>query len=249
MNMKVKLSKITGFGSFALAVVLSAGWQVRAQDPEASYLRMAPIDQYLMERHTEIVLARSAAPESISRDAEVLVLGRHGYENAVKGKNGFVCIVQRSWTAGIDDPEFWNPKLRAPICFNPPAARSYLPLTIKKTELVLAGQSKAQMFAGINAAFDKKELPTLEPGAMCYMMSRQAYLGDRYGNWHSHVMFFVPQTDALTWGAGLPGSPIMVFEDIPDRLTVFMILVDKWSDGTAAAGMEERLKNLQAPVN
>jgi hypothetical protein len=46
-------------------------------------------------------------------------------------------------SAGADDPEFWNPKLRAPICLNPPAARTYLPITAKKTELILAGRSKA----------------------------------------------------------------------------------------------------------
>jgi hypothetical protein len=151
-------------------------------------------------------LARSAAPESISHDAEVLVLGRHGYETAVKGQNGFVYMVQRSWTAGIDDPDFWNPKLRAPICFNPPAARSYLPFEIKKTELVLAGQSKAQMFESIKAGLDKKELPRPESGAMCYMMSKQGYLNDRDGHWHPHLMFFVPRMDALTWGADL-GAP------------------------------------------
>ena len=102
-----------------------------------------------------------------------MVLGRHGYETAVKGKNGFVCVVQRSWTAGIDDPDFWNPKLRAPICFNPPAARSHLPLTIKKTELVLAARSKAQIFEDLKAAFDEKELSTVESSAMCYMMAKQ----------------------------------------------------------------------------
>ena len=86
--------------------------------------------------------------------------------------------MERSWTAPTDDPNFWNPKLRGPLCLNPQAARSYLPITIKKTELILAGQSKAEMVDGIKAAFDKKELPTLEPGAMCYMLSRQGYLDD-----------------------------------------------------------------------
>jgi hypothetical protein len=75
---------------------------------------MAPFDQYLIERTAEIALAPSAAPESISPDAEVMVLGQHGYETVVKGKNGFVCVVERSWTAGIDDPDFWNPKVRQP---------------------------------------------------------------------------------------------------------------------------------------
>ena len=231
--MKRQILRMIEARSFALVVVLGAAWQAQAQDAKAPYPSMAPLDQYLMDRNAEIALARSAAPESISRDAEVMVLGRHGYETAVKGKNGFVCMVQRSWTAGIDDPDFWNPKLRAPICFNPPAARSYLPLDIKKTELILAGQSKAQMFEGIKAAFDKKELPTLEPGAMCYMMSKQGYLNDRDGHWHPHLMFFVPLTDPATWGADLPGSPILAAEDPQDRLTVFLIPVAKWSDGTA----------------
>ena len=78
-----------------------------------------------------------------------MVLGQRGYETAAKGKNGFVCMVQRSWTAPIDDPDFWNPKLRAPICFNPVAARSYLPQTIRKTALILATRSKAQMVKDI----------------------------------------------------------------------------------------------------
>ena len=141
----------------ATVVLLGAAWHAIAQDAKAPYPSMAPLDQYLMEdRGSEIALARSAAPESISRDAEVLVLGRHGYETAIKGTNGFVCMVERSWTAPIDDPGFWNPKGRAPICLNAPAARSYLPRTIKKTDLILAGRTKAQMVEAIAAAVDKK---------------------------------------------------------------------------------------------
>jgi hypothetical protein len=149
---------------------------------------MAPIEQYLMDRNAAIALARSAAPESISRDAEVSVLGRHGYKTAVKGKNGFVCVVERSWMSPFDDPQFWNPKLRGPLCFNPPAARSFLPLAYKRTVLVLAGLSKAQIIDGIKA-FDKKELPPLEPGGMCYMMSSKVYLNDSAGHWVPHLMF------------------------------------------------------------
>ena len=204
--------------------MLSAAWPEQAQDAKAPYPSMAPVEQYLMaNRNAEIALARSAAPESISRDAEVLVLGGHGYETAVKGKNGFVCTVERAWTAGIDDPDFWNPKVRGPICLNPAAARSYLPLTIKKTELVLAGQSKAQMFESIKAGLDKKELPTPESGAMSYMLSKEGYLTQVGGPWHPHLMFFVPLADAATWGADLPGSPILAMNDAQDRLTIFLI--------------------------
>jgi hypothetical protein len=233
--MNRKIVGTIALGGFALVVLLSSAWQAQAQEAKTPYLSMAPLDQYLMaDRNAEIVLARSAAPESIAREAEVMVLGGHGYETAVKGKNGFVCVVQRSWTAGIDDPDFWNPKLRAPICFNPPAARSYLPLIIKKTEVILASRSKDQMSEAVKAAFDRKKLAAPESGAMCYMMSKQAYLSDRDGHWHPHLMFFVPQTDAVTWGADLPGSPILASEDTLDRLTVFLIPVAKWSDGTDA---------------
>jgi hypothetical protein len=64
---------------------------------------MAPLNQYLMpDESSEVALARSAAPKSISDEAEVLVFGRDGYKTAVKGRNGFVCLVLRSWTAGSD---------------------------------------------------------------------------------------------------------------------------------------------------
>jgi len=218
-----------------MAVALTVAWRAQAQNAKEPYPSMAPLDQYLMERKAEITLARSAAPESITQDAEVMVLGRNGYETAVKGKNGFVCLVWRSWTAGTDDPDFWNPKLRAPICFNTLAARSQVPQTIKKTEVILATRSKDQMAEAIKAAFQRKELPAPETGAMCYMMSKQQYLSDRGGHWHPHLMFFLPLTDPASWGAGMPGSPVMGVKDTLDQLTLFLIPVGHWSDGTAAA--------------
>jgi hypothetical protein len=225
--------------SFALIVVVAAAWQAQAQDTKAPYLKMAPVDQYMMERSAEIAMAQSAAPPSISRDAEVMVMGRHGYEVAVKGKNGFVCMVERGWTADLNDPVFWNPKIRGPICYNPPGARFIVPITIKKTELVLGGRSKEQMAEGIKAAFDKKELPALGSGAMCYMLSKQGHLNDQAGNWHPHLMFFVPGTEPEAWGAGLAGSPVVVgVKDTLDGYTLFMVPVGQWSDGTAASMSE-----------
>ena len=220
--------------SIALAVMLGAAWRVLAEDTKPTYPNMAPVEQYLMgDRDSEIALARSAAPGSISGDADVLVLGRRGYEAAVRGKNGFVCIVERSWTAPIDDPGFWNPKLRAPICLNAAAARSYLPRTIKKTELVLAGKTKRQMVDAITAAIDSKELPAMETGAMCYMLSKQGYLSDRDGHWHPHLMFFVSRAEPAAWGAGLPGSPIFALNGTWEHLTTYLVPVQQWSDGTA----------------
>src|SRR5215469_18582346 len=231
---KTMRGKKVGAIAVETVVMLGTAWYAIAQDAQVAYPSMAPLEQYLMEdRSSEIALARSAAPESISRDAEVIVLGRHGYETAIKGTNGFVCMVERSWTAPIDDPGFWNPKGRAPLCLNAAAARSYLPRTIRKTDLILAGRTKAQMVEAVAAAVDKEELPPMELGAMCYMLSKQGYLGDPVGHWHPHLMFFLSQTTPAAWGAGAEGSPIFDFDDKWEGLTVFLVPVQQWSDGTA----------------
>ena len=213
------------------ALLLSLAAQ--AQKANSPYPSMAPSGQYLMaDRDGEIALARTAAPRAISDYAEVMVLEPQGYKMAAQGTNGFVCMVERSWTAGFGDPEYWNPKIRSPICFNPPAVRTYLPLTIARTRLALAGKSEAEILAAINSALDKKELPALEAGAMSYMLSKQGYLGDKAGHFHPHLMFWAERTELKSWGAGMPGSPMIGGEEIPGRLTVFMIPVGKWSDGT-----------------
>jgi len=185
---------------------------------------MAPVEQYAMPNaNSEIALARTAAPPSISDAAEVMVLGPAEYTTAVKGSNGFLCLVERSWGAATDDAEFWNPKMRAPICFNPQAARTFVPICLMKTRLVLAGKSKSEIAHAIASSLDRKELPALEPGAMCYMMSKQQYLNDRAFNWHPHLMVFAPGDAARSWGANLPGSPVIAADDPEERATILMV--------------------------
>ena len=225
----------------AVGLKLTLTSRSRNEDRSTAYPSMASIEQYLMpDRNAEIAIARSAAPEAISSDAKILVLGWRGYETAVEGKNGFVCMVERSWMSPFNSAEFWNPKVRGPLCFNPAAARSILPLTIKRTEMVLAGLSKAQMIHSIKAGFDNKELPAPEPGAMCYMMSRAGYLNNAVGHYVPHLMFYFPLTDKASWGADLRDSPVTLnpqFRDGPEPITEFVIPVGKWSDGAAAPAM------------
>lgn len=222
-----------------IVVIVSAGL-VRAQNQPAGYPSMAPLDQYLMDHAIEIALARTAAPDAISRDAKIVVLGPHGYETVAEGKNGFLCAVERGWMAPFNNSEFWNPKIRGPICFNPPAVRSIWPLTIKRTELVLAGLSKEQIMEKLKMAVDRKELPTLEGGAMSYMMGKGAYLTDRDGHNLCHLMIYAPLTNGASWGADVDGSPVAFggqFQGAPEPITVFLVAVGKWSDGTAAPPM------------
>ena len=224
--------RITTLG-FVIPILFLCPAYTRAQAAKAAYPAMAPLDQYLIpDEKAEVALARSAAPPSISDAAEVMVLRRDGFATAATGTNGFVCVVERSWGKATDDPEFWNPKMRAPHCFNPAASKTFLPIFLKKTKLVLAGKSSAQILAAITSAFEKKELPALAPGAMCYMMAKQQYLGDEDKNWHPHLMFFVSGDAANSWGANLLGSPVIAGNDPEERVTVMMVVTRTWSDGT-----------------
>jgi hypothetical protein len=203
---------------------------VRAADP---YPKMAALGQYTIAPADEIALARSAAPPSIAEHAEVLVLGAHGYETAVKGTNGFVCFVGRSWDLAFDNPEFWNPKIRSPQCFNPASVRSVLPRYLERTKWVVAGVSTAEMQARETAEWKAGTLQAPDPGAISLMFSKGGYLNDSAGGpWHPHYMLFVPRTDASQWGADMSGSSVASDSVTYEKTTIIMVKVPNWSDGT-----------------
>jgi len=220
-----------------IAFLLAAVAGAHAQDAtKAPYPAMAPIAQYrIASRDDEIALARSAGPPAIAAAADVLVLGEHGYETAVKGNNGFVCIVERSWADGFEDVEFWNPKVRSPNCFNAPAAKAVLAQYLKRTEWVLAGVPLEEMIRRTQVALADKTFVDPAPGAMCYMLSAQGHLNDRAGHWMPHVMVYVPRAPAALWGANQKSSPIVALDATDlDPVTVYLIPVQHWSDGTPA---------------
>jgi hypothetical protein len=230
---------------FVLVINIACGMS-RAAAQSNKYPRMVAIDRYLMEKNAEIQFARSAAPDSVSRDATILVLGRQGYETAVEGKNGFVCMVERGWMGTFDWPDFWNPKVRGAVCLNPQAARSILPIAYLRTKMVMAGRSQAEIVSALKAAFENKQLPNLESGAMAYMMSKSAYLTDEGNHNGPHLMFYTPVKEGKDWGAGAAGSPVVSspywsfspkdqsqMKGLPPIL-VFAVVVTNWSDGTPA---------------
>jgi hypothetical protein len=226
--------------TFGFALCLAAALLARAQAKASGYEKMAPLEQYLIaDRDAEVALARSAAPPSIASEATVLVLTRRGYERAVTGKNGFVCLVERAWLSAFDDPEFWNPRVRSPACLNAAAERTVLPAELRQTEHALAGLSREQILARMKEAVAKKEFGPPEVGSMSYMMSRDQYLNDRDAHWHPHLMFYVPgETNPSAWGANLPASPVYGGgQDLPGGgrmpYTIFFVPIAKWSDGTA----------------
>jgi hypothetical protein len=105
---------------------------------------LAPTSLCFRSSHRHFQLAASGL-DAHPRQWGELRLQLPTYTTAVKGRNGFLCIVERSWGAATDDPDFWNPKVRAPICFSPPTARTFVPIFLMKSKLVLAGKSKTEI--------------------------------------------------------------------------------------------------------
>jgi hypothetical protein len=199
---------------------------------------MGPIAAYLMsDQQAEIALAKTGAPPAIAAHADVLVLTRTGYVTAVKGTNGFVCVVERSWASPLNDTEFWNPKERGPDCYNPPAAQTEIPQLIQETQWALAGLTREQMSAKTDAAFADHSFKGPEPGAFGFMLSKNGYLNHAKGPWMPHVMFFVPKDQVASWGPDVDGSPNNAVARGSGFSTLVMIPVQTWSDGSPAPMM------------
>jgi hypothetical protein len=124
--------------------------------------------------------------------------------------------------------------VRAPHCFNGPAARSVLPTYLQRTEWALSGVTREEMLRRTRAALARHEIRPPKTGAMVYMMSRDGYLGDDvHGPWHPHVMFYLPRTAPAAWGANVEGSPVLGDSSALEPVTVFVVPVPHWSDGTS----------------
>lgn len=220
--------------SLVTLLASSASSYGQAAQPASKYRTMGPVQKYLMAPADEIALARSAGPPSVSKHASVLVLGKHGYYVAVKGSNGWVCLVERSWTAGLDDPEFWNPKGRGPSCFNPPAVRSVLPQYVERTKWAFAGDTREEIAKKAQAAYASHHFTDPAPASFAYMLSKKGYLNDEVcGPWLPHVMPFIAYDQVATWAAGFGGSPIFAgpYMRPYEPMTIF-IPVRRWSDGS-----------------
>lgn len=224
-----------GCALLALAVWTASAWAGAAP---TQYPKMLPIERYLnSDRAGEIALARTAAPKSIADKATVLTLGKDGYETAVKGTDGFVCLVFRSWSNDFDYGDFWDPKLRTPQCWNAAAAGSWLPDYLTRTKWVLAGVSREEMAARTKAGLANHQISPPAPGSMAYMMSKEQFINEPSptngpARWYPHVMFFVPSTDGSPWGANVQGGPMYSATSDAEPFTIYFVVVPKWSDGT-----------------
>jgi hypothetical protein len=192
---------------------------------------------YLLDRTEEIALARTSAPPHVSDSATILVLGRTGYEQAVRGTNGFTCLVQRGFDANANDPVFSNTKVRAPQCMNAPATRTVLAPMLERARWFIGGTDAKELEPRVARAYASGRFPPPATGAMAYMLSPKQYLIDADPHWMPHLMFYYDKaTKGATLGAaGMTGPVIDATAGTPDSpIRVLFIPVRRWSDGSAA---------------
>jgi hypothetical protein len=207
-----------------LSFTVSAVW---AQSP-----KYPPLAEYMMPRDAEMALARSAAPAKISERATIKVLTTSGYRVAREGDNGFVCMVMRGWTAPTYTPAqlrdlVYDPKLRAPICFDPAASRTVMPFYELRTALGMEGKTPDQIAEGVQAAYVKGALPKRDGVTFAYMWSADQNLGPEVGHWHPHMMVFAPYFENSMLGGNEFGSPLpFVSDDAGTPFAVVIIPVD-----------------------
>lgn len=215
------------------AILLSAAAILTSVQGQTQY---PPLSEYMMPQDAEIALARSAAPANVSDRATIKVLNESGFEVAIEGDNGFVCVVMRAWSAPTYTPAafldfvYYAP-LRAPICFNPVAAETMMRYYELRTELGLQGKNPDEIADGIEAAYGKGELPRIETVSFAYMWSADQDLGPGIGHWHPHMMVFTPYYENSMLGGNEFGGTLPFVSD--DAGTPFAVTLIPTDDGLA----------------
>lgn len=198
-----------------------------------------PLSEYMMEPEAEIAPARSAAPQNISGRATVKILTSSGYKVAAQGENGFVCLVLRGWAAPTFTPAnerllVYDSQLRAPICFDPVASRTVLPLQEFRTALGMQGKDPDAIAREVSAAYALGKLPKMEGVAFAYMWSAHQHLGPA-GSWRPHMMVYTPYYEnSMLGGNERGGSAPFVNDDDGTPFAVTVIAVD----ANAAIGLK-----------
>jgi hypothetical protein len=199
----------------------------------AQQLKYPPMNEYMMQQNDEIALAKSAAPREISDRATIEVLTSAGYRVVYQGDNGFICMVMRGFTGA---PTFtpvelrglvYDAKTRAPICFNPQAAKTVLPYYELRTKLGMDGKSPDEIAFAVRTAYASGSIPKRADVSFAYMWSADQVLGPA-GHWHPHMMVYAPDYDNSMlgnnpFGSHLPG----VGDDAGTPFAVVVIPVDE----------------------
>jgi len=204
-----------------VAVLVLAGFSPAAAQSAVAGRAGARI---MLPRDREIALARSAAPAAVSRGATVMVLTEAGFEVAVTGSNGVTCVVNRS-----------QPRSLEPHCFDAEGSATVLPIELRRTELLRAGRTPAEIDREIAEGLLSGKYRLPRRPAMSYMMSSGQVLydddGTYVGKWQPHLMIFYPGLTAPDLGLGdTVSTQAAVVVDPGEPLSNIMVVVKDFVD-------------------
>lgn len=213
-----------------LALVCLAGLLCQARPVAGSAPAGQPLDltPYLLDPAEEAALALSAGPPNVTAGAALLLLTPEGYARRRAGTNGFVCLVERSWTNATEWANFFDPGIRVPICYNREAAVTILPVYLEKAELAMSGRSPAEIQRVLDAAFRSGRFRAPRATAISYMVSAGQQLGEPAGSFRPHVMLYSPYSTDEDWGDNqMPTDfPLLLMEDGGPHAVVVIPLPD-----------------------
>lgn len=220
---RIRFERWALFAVLAAAIASTAAAETPKQFP--------PLSAYMMTPEAEIALARSAGPETVSAHATVKILTGTGFKVAAQGDNGFTCLVLRGWSAPSFSPApmrdiVYDAALRAPICYDPIASRTVLPLQELRTDLAMHGNDPDAIARGVATAYASGKLPKMESVAFAYMWSAHQFLGQGIGAWHPHMMVYAPfYENAMLGNNPLMGGLPVVVDDAGTPFAVVVIPV------------------------
>ena len=203
-----------------------------AQSSKSQAPKYPPIEEYLMPQPAEIALAKSAGPSNVSDRATIKVFTTSGFSVVYQGDNGFVCMVMRGFSAPTYTPAqfrdlVYDSSLRAPICFDPKAAKEVMPYYELRTKLAMQRKDPDEIAEGVQAAYARGELPKRDGVSFAYMWSADQSLGSGIGHWHPHMMIFAPYYDNSMVGGNAFGALVpQVSDDGGSPFSVVVIPVD-----------------------
>jgi hypothetical protein len=197
----------------------------------ASAGRIEPAPTLPVSDSSDIALAVSAAPASLSAGASVYLFRNGDWAKVRDGTTGFSCLVQRLPNGTV-----------APMCFDPEGAKTLMQEIKMEMQLTAKGLNKDAAEKEIDAAYAKGTLHHADKGGIIYMMSSKQMLpsskeeGAKLGSWHPHVMIFIPHASQAQFALGTDHElPISAPFKGDDSGVLLVVQVPHWSDSPTVA--------------